>query len=274
MGMNLTIEASFYGITHVIQDHTDICYFGSLTYTGSDENDDSYKHVCPLQTGSYELYTTFTVPKFQSDTTLDFTPDLYVEFVDSRNERNLLGCASTGTVALLHNGARRAKRGKVAFMWSFVCLMILFSACFIVNRKKKGRSYIPPVTTNDYRSNPDNNEASAAIMQRYQYRQTTRNGTVLVPHNFQNSGSVAPQLPSNPDSSASSLSSGVGKLRQRLGEEHGEGGNGTVNLTSLGLAGFGGDDPGRPNNNNSEIRAAMPIPASAAEPETALLEMT
>lgn len=264
MGMNLTIQASFYGIKHVIQDHTDICYFGSLEYIGADESD-SYKHACPLNTGSYELYTTFTVPSFQPDKVLDFTPDLYVEFVDARNARHVLGCASTGTVALLHNSKRRAHRGRVAFMWSFVSFMILFSTCFIVHRRKS-RRYNTPIT-NDYRNNADNNQASASVMQRFQYRQTTRNGTVVIPHNFENAGAVDPHFPANPVYSDSSQSSVVGKLRQRL-DDNGEDG---VNLTSLGLAGFGGD-PGGPNINNESV-AATQLPTTA-DPEATLPDVT
>jgi hypothetical protein len=187
IGMNITIKASFYGNWITVKDRIDLCYFGSLAYTKPDDmGDDLYDGAgaCPLRIGSYDLVTSFTVPKFQPDKILDFTPDLYIEFVKSSNEEEIVGCANTGTVAMLHHGRRHSNRGALAFTFSILALLILFIVCTIGHRRKARRSYNNNNTTNHLVHSNYVNQANVteSTLRRFQYRRTTRTGTVLVGH--------------------------------------------------------------------------------------------
>jgi hypothetical protein len=234
IGMNITIKASFYGNSITVKDRIDLCYFGSLTYTKTDDvGDDSYEGdgACPLRIGNYELFTSFTVPKFQPDKILDFTPDLYIEFVNSSNEEEMVGCANTGTVAMLHHGRRHARRGALAFTLSILALLILFIVCTIGHRRKARRSYSNNNNNTNNMAHSDYvNQANIteSTLRRFQYRRTTRTGTVLVGH-------------------PSSSSAGAGLA---------------ASLSMSGMSGIGsGDGSANINSNNISINLHRPSPS-------------
>jgi hypothetical protein len=177
--MNITIEASFYGYKATIQDQRNLCDFGSLTYSTTDEEADPYQTACPLKKGNYELFTSFTVPRFWRDQELDFTPDLYLEFVAAEDGRQV-GCAETGTLATTNRNRRRSIIGMRALWISFFVFGLVFSICLVGHRRKKRMG-----------------DKSASVIRRYHYRKTTRNGTVLVPNlsddNISNKSGVSPK---------------------------------------------------------------------------------
>jgi hypothetical protein len=178
IGINITIQASFYGFTASIQNRTDLCSFGSLSYSKSD-NDDAYRPSCPLKKGSYELFTSFTVPQFFRDKTLDFTPDLHLEFIDG-DDGTLIGCADTGTRAMMDNARQHSLRGSRAFVFCILLFLVLFAICLVGHGRKRRAG-----------STPGTNR-SAAVVRRYHYRRTTRNGKLLVPNLSESDGSSIP----------------------------------------------------------------------------------
>jgi hypothetical protein len=185
IGINMTIEASFYGYTAVIRNQTDLCAFGSLAYTSDDDDDANYNSnnnapSCPLRKGQYQLYTAFTVPQFIPDTEVHFTPDIYLEFTDA-DDGHLLGCATTGAKAALDRGRRKSIRGARIFAVSVVLFCTTFAVCLIGHRRKKRGSHLSGSQKDD------------SIIRRYHYRRTTRTGTVLVPNMSESdASSVAP----------------------------------------------------------------------------------
>jgi hypothetical protein len=186
IGINITIEASFYGYTAVIRNRTDLCEFGNLAYMSNDDDDtnnnnNNYASSCPLRKGKYQLYTAFTVPRFISDKEVHFTPDMYLQFTDA-DDGHLLGCANTGAMATLDRGRRKSIRGARIFAASVVLFCTTFAVCLIGHRRKKrGGSHLL------------GSQKNASIIRRYHYRRTTRNGTVLVPNMSESdASSVAP----------------------------------------------------------------------------------
>lgn len=171
IGVNITINASLYGYTKTIRNATDLCSFGSLYFTKeeSDGGDNDYQPSCPLRKGSYELFTGFTVPRFSRDTQQEFTPDLYLEFLDA-DDGTLLGCAQTGIYAELERNRRRAAWGVRLFVICVTVFVTTFGICIIGHRRKRRRV------------NLLGEQKNASMIRRYHYHRTTRNGTVLVPN--------------------------------------------------------------------------------------------
>lgn len=171
IGINITIEASFYGYTAVIRNQTDLCEFGSLAYTSGDDDDtnnynNNYAPSCPLRKGQYQLYTAFTVPQFIPDKEVHFTPDMYLKFTDA-DDGHLLGCAKTGAMATLDRGRRKSIRGARIFAASVVLFCTTFAVCLIGHRRKKRGSHLL------------GSQKNASIIRRYHYQRTTRNGLVM-----------------------------------------------------------------------------------------------
>jgi len=104
---------------------------------------------CPTP-GLYQLDTYFVVPAFTSDMDLHYTPDVRLRFYNAKGR--VLGCATTGTLALSQQARDHAEEGLIALMTAFFALMCLFSTLIYLNygrerriladkHKRKGGSY-------------------------------------------------------------------------------------------------------------------------------------
>ena len=85
---------------------------------------------CPTP-GLYQLDTYFTVPAFTSDTELHYTPDIRFRFYNAKGR--VLGCATTGTLALSQHARDHAQHGLIALMVAFFSLMCLFFTLMYLN---------------------------------------------------------------------------------------------------------------------------------------------
>ncbi|CAB9526382.1 expressed unknown protein [Seminavis robusta] len=91
---------------------------------------------CPTP-GLYQLDTYFTVPAFTVDSELHYTPDLRFRFYNAKG--NVLGCATTGTLALSGHAREHAQQGLFALMGAFFALICLFSSLIYLNYGRERR---------------------------------------------------------------------------------------------------------------------------------------
>ena len=91
---------------------------------------------CPTP-GLYQLDTYFTVPAFTIDSELHYTPDVRFRFYNAKGK--VLGCATTGTLAIRGQATDHAKQGLVALMVAFFGLICLFSSLIYVNYGRERR---------------------------------------------------------------------------------------------------------------------------------------
>lgn len=91
---------------------------------------------CPTP-GVYQLDTYFTVPAFTVDSELHYTPDVRFRFFNAKGK--VLGCATTGTLALSGQARDHAQQGLVALMAAFFGLICIFSSLIYVNYGRERR---------------------------------------------------------------------------------------------------------------------------------------
>lgn len=91
---------------------------------------------CPSP-GLYQLDTYFTVPAFTIDSELHYTPDVRFRFYNAKGR--VLGCATTGTLALSGHAQSHAQQGLAALMAAFFGLICLFSSLIYVNYGRERR---------------------------------------------------------------------------------------------------------------------------------------
>jgi len=91
---------------------------------------------CPAP-GRYQLDTYFTVPAFTTDYELHYTPDVRFRFYNAKGK--VLGCATTGTLALSGYAKDHANQGLVALMAAFFALICIFSSLIYVNYGRERR---------------------------------------------------------------------------------------------------------------------------------------
>ena len=85
---------------------------------------------CPTP-GVYQLSTYYTVPALTSDTELHYTPDVRFRFYNAKGR--VLGCATTGTLALGQAARDHAQHGLIALMTALFSLTCMFSMLMYLN---------------------------------------------------------------------------------------------------------------------------------------------
>lgn len=167
--IDITIDASFYGHSTRIRNHTTLCQFRSLSFTG-ETDDDLYTPSCPLRKGPYELFSSFTVPHFfKGNEEVPFTPELRIEFHDNSSGL-LVGCVESGALGQYSHGKRQSKRGERMFIFCFLGLVVVFATCLIGHRRRRRAG------------EKEEAKKKASIVRRFHYRRSTRSGTVTPPN--------------------------------------------------------------------------------------------
>ena len=156
---------------------------------------------CPTP-GLYQLDTYFTVPAFTIDSELHYTPDVRFRFYNAKGR--VLGCATTGTLALSGQARDHAQQGLAALMLAFFGLICMFSSLIYVNygrerrmlaerqkiKTKQGRRQLQgPVVTNTRISDND---------QRYHYFNSTDEQALNGSSHTSNTSNAGSSLSSHP----------------------------------------------------------------------------
>lgn len=133
---------------------------------GRNKNDDdnggySY-NVCPSP-GLYKLTTYYTVPSI-SDYNFHYTPDVRLTFTNARNA--MVGCVTTGPVALHHTAAVKAVQGWIALGVAVLLFVLIFSILLVLSHRRKKLLE----RLRNHKRNPVSN---------YQYFRTLPNGQVV-----------------------------------------------------------------------------------------------
>jgi len=194
----ITIATGLYGKRKRIYRRADLCSVGTVDSLSSDYTSSSsssgggssssssgsggssssssssyhkYKRTCP-SAGNYHLYTYFTLPSLTSDTELQYTPDLYVNFTNFINNndnnqddggRQLYGggstaaaveataksstnqnarrksCFATGTRYHYYTAKARRSNGILALGLATTVFCLLFSVCIYMSWRRKKR---------------------------------------------------------------------------------------------------------------------------------------
>lgn len=176
---------------------------------------------CPTP-GVYQLDTYFTVPAFTADTELHYTPDIRFRFYNAKGR--VLGCATTGTLALAQQAREHAQHGMIALIVSFFSLICLFSTLMYLNcgrdrrmladkykqkqqksrqqQQRNGSNNItaatgtrprPPVVTNTPKTVPSEQD------QRYHYFNGDDDGGLNGSSDFSNTSNAASSMSSHPN---------------------------------------------------------------------------
>lgn len=168
--IRLEIESGIYDQWKKVAILDDLCsYEGSNLQRKYSEYDTMTS--CPTP-GMYQLDTYYTVPAFTTDSELHYTPDVRFRFYNAKGK--VLGCATTGTLAMSQQARAHADEGLIVLMAAFFALICLFSSLIYLNygherrmlvekqKNQKGQMGPRPVMTNprDTVSDPD---------QRYHY---------------------------------------------------------------------------------------------------------
>jgi hypothetical protein len=165
--IDIRIDATFFGYTSEIRNQTNLCDFRSFSYVGATD-DDRYSPTCPLRTGPYELFTSFTVPQFTKAEDLSFTPDLHIEFFDADSDdddgETLIGCVETGAKAA---SAIRQKQGETLLIICTLIFVSTFAICLFGHRRRRKAEELAEASK------------QAAIIRRFHYMRTSRNGSVI-----------------------------------------------------------------------------------------------
>lgn len=157
-----------YGKQKTIWEPSNICMFRDLDYIGNGDDDSMRGSGCPLIEGAYELFTSFTVPKFSRDTDIKFTPSLHIEFYDFvKDSQPLIGCVESGTLGQIAREKREAAQGQSLLIMFTVLFVVGFAGCLLGHRRSCKRS--ERVETN--RKN--------AMIRRFHYRRSVQNGAGL-----------------------------------------------------------------------------------------------
>lgn len=153
--LGLQIESGVYDSFQTVGVFSSICQNENLTLTSSYGSEEG----CP-STGYYQIYTTFQMPSI-GDSSLHYTPDIKLSFVNSDGER--IGCATTGTIAEHQYQDRRATKGLIALGLGLFVFLIVFGLLLHLSHRRKKR--LETVFENRRQS--------------YQYFRTLPNGQVV-----------------------------------------------------------------------------------------------
>ncbi|CAJ1953342.1 unnamed protein product [Cylindrotheca closterium] len=168
--LDIRVSSIYSGSAEVVMGSTNLCLLSydilsaksRRRYNDDDANNDY--QTCNLVLGKYRAYLNFTVPDFGfNDNELHFTPDLRVKFFDSTDHFKI-GCVESGSLAERALRITRDKRGTEAFMLCIVIFVMMFAillCCF------KGRKQLSDIDL-----------ANRRALRRFNYRQTTKNGTM------------------------------------------------------------------------------------------------
>jgi hypothetical protein len=133
--IRLEIESGIYDQWKRVAILDDLC-----SYAGSNLQRVYYEYEtmtsCPTP-GVYQLETYFTVPAFTIDSELHYTPDVRFRFYNAKGR--VLGCATTGTLALSGRAKSHAQQGLIALMAAFFGLVCIFSSLIYVNYGRERR---------------------------------------------------------------------------------------------------------------------------------------
>ena len=138
-------------------------YLGGEAY-GDDLYSQAKTTACPIRNGLYTFFTTFTIPPYSKDYDLDFTPDIRIEFFDE--DRRLIGCVETGTLAELSSKKGKERQGRQLFIMSIVLLFLLSFIFLMGHRRKRKRGEL------------DKRKKQASMLRRFHYIQTSRSGEI------------------------------------------------------------------------------------------------
>lgn len=173
--IRLEIEAGIYDQWKRVAIMDDLC-----SYSGSNlqyYSDSGVYSSCPYP-GFYQLDTYFSVPAFNEDSELHYTPDVRFRFYNAKGK--VLGCATTGTVAIRQHAQAHAQSGLIALSLSLIALTCIFGLLIYLNYGREKR--LLQTQTRQRRST--NMEAEEAeVDRRYQYFDTTDK------HNLESTGS-------------------------------------------------------------------------------------
>lgn len=120
-----------------VQSAKSLCKMKTLTYLPSSDDDAATQTYCPTP-GDYLLEWSFEVP-VGDDAQLQYTPDIRINFQTAGNDGThaQLGCASTGTVATVHNSTLHQKNGFVALGIALGLVFLIFGVCLCMAYRRK-----------------------------------------------------------------------------------------------------------------------------------------
>jgi hypothetical protein len=155
----VTIESGLYNQFVTVLDSANLCQLGV-------KGNNAY--LCP-KPGNYQLQTYYYVPSHIREAGFHYTPDLRITFYDSTattasSSRLVLGCITSGAVALHQSADEKASRGSVALGISVLVLVSVFGWLILWSYMRKKRL---------------EREHHENVMRRYSYFRTLPSGQVI-----------------------------------------------------------------------------------------------
>jgi hypothetical protein len=155
----VTIESGLYNQFATVMDSVNLCQLGV-------KGNNAYR--CP-KPGDYQLQTYYYVPTHIREAGFHYTPDVRITFYDSSitttsGSRLVLGCVTSGAVALHQSANEKASRGAVALGVSISILVGLFGLLILLSYLRKKRL---------------EREHQEKVMRRYSYFRTLPSGQVV-----------------------------------------------------------------------------------------------
>jgi hypothetical protein len=155
----VTIESGLYNQFVTVLDSVNLCQLGV-------KGNNAY--LCP-KPGSYQLQTYYYVPSHIREAGFHYTPDLRITFYDSiattaSGSRLLLGCVTSGALALHQSADEKASRGSAALGISVLILVSVFGWLILWTYLRKKRL---------------EREHHEKAMTRYSYFRTLPSGQVI-----------------------------------------------------------------------------------------------
>ena len=123
----IQIDFGLYNLFSTALSSTDLCQLSGLKSTSGSS--------CPYA-GTYKLYTYQTLPQTR-DYSFHYTPDVKITLTDENGR--LLGCATTGTVAINTTANNRAQQGLIALGISVLAFILIFGALLYLSYRRKKR---------------------------------------------------------------------------------------------------------------------------------------
>ena len=170
--------------------------------TTTDSYNNSTESACPLTPDStYNVKTSVVVPSsLLEDGSLQYTPDVKITFTAGSNADNqvVLGCATTGTLAMSQHAHSKAVHGLWALIISTLLFMMAFASLLLWSHARKKRlqkrhlqraarrrnkNHHHPQCFN-YSNNADDAAAAAAaadgmVQHQYRYFRSLPNGEIV-----------------------------------------------------------------------------------------------
>ena len=206
--IRLEIESGIYDQWKRVAILDDLCsYDGSNLVRVYNQYDRQFS--CPAP-GLYQLDTYFTVPAFTTDSELHYTPDVRFRFYNAKG--NVLGCATTGTLALGEYARDHAKQGLMALMGAFFALICIFSSLIYVNYGRERRMMAERQKLKMQKVNPSamprqlmTNTPEADHEQRYHYFNGTDEQALNGSSHTSNTSNAGSSLSSHPQRKVQAL---------------------------------------------------------------------